>query len=456
MRNAQHIIEKISILSKAQRGFLVAAVQAILCCRWRINFRSLAEVSAYGEKTYRRQYGRTIDFVPLHRAVADSVLASSSGLRVIGFDPTFLPKAGKHTPGISKFWNGSAQRAESGLEATLTAVIDVGHRIAFPLAIQQTLHPKLRQTIQQNTSAATDKTATDKTATDKTATDKTATDKTATDKTATDKTATDKTATNETPKESWLIAEYLHHLRQVKPLLHKSERHLVVDAYFAKKSFLDGIDTVDLFCITKLRKDANLKYFYHGQVRAKGRGRQKVYDGKVEWNNLRADAFERTVLEDGTVLLSAVLFHTGVKRRLTIVIVQQQHHKGMRQTILASTDLSLDALSIYRAYGARFQLEFVIRDAKGFTGLTDAQTRNLNALDTHLNMSMLALGLAKAEHYQRVGIESEKPFSMNAIKTRAFNEHFALRILSIYGLSAEMIKNHPEFQNISNYAIVQT
>jgi hypothetical protein len=426
MRNAQHIIEKISILSKAQRGFLVAAVQAILCCRWRINFRSLAEVSAYGEKTYRRQYGRTIDFVPLHRAVADSVLASSSGLRVIGFDPTFLPKAGKHTPGISKFWNGSAQRAESGLEATLTAVIDVGHRIAFPLAIQQTLHPKLRQTIQQNTSAATDKTA------------------------------TDKTATNETPKESWLIAEYLHHLRQVKPLLHKSERHLVVDAYFAKKSFLDGIDTVDLFCITKLRKDANLKYFYHGQVRAKGRGRQKVYDGKVEWNNLRADAFERTVLEDGTVLLSAVLFHTGVKRRLTIVIVQQQHHKGMRQTILASTDLSLDALSIYRAYGARFQLEFVIRDAKGFTGLTDAQTRNLNALDTHLNMSMLALGLAKAEHYQRVGIESEKPFSMNAIKTRAFNEHFALRILSIYGLSAEMIKNHPEFQNISNYAIVQT
>jgi len=426
MSNAQHIIEKISILSKAQRGFLVAAVQAILCCRWRINFRSLAEVSAYGEKTYRRQYGRTIDFVPLHRAVADSVLASSSGLRVIGFDPTFLPKAGKHTPGISKFWNGSAQRAESGLEATLTAVIDVGHRIAFPLAIQQTLHPKLRQTIQQNTSAATDKTA------------------------------TDKTATNETPKESWLIAEYLHHLRQVKPLLHESERHLVVDAYFAKKSFLDGIDTLDLFCITKLRKDANLKYFYHGQVRAKGRGRQKVYDGKVEWNNLRADAFERTVLEDGTVLLSAVLFHTGVKRRLKIVIIQQQHHKGMRQTILASTDLSLDALTIYRAYGARFQLEFVIRDAKGFTGLTDAQTRNLNALDTHLNISMLALGLAKAEHYQRVGIKSEKPFSMNAIKTRAFNEHFALRILSIYGLSAEMIKNHPEFQNISNYAIVQT
>ncbi|MFM6268747.1 MAG: hypothetical protein ACKPFA_19940, partial [Dolichospermum sp.] len=94
-------------------------------------------------------------------------------------------------------------------------------------------------------------------------------------------------------------------------------------------------------------------------------------------------------------------------------------------------------------------------DGKGFTGLADAQTRNLNAIDTHLNISMLTLGLAKAEHYHSVGIESEKPFSMNAVKTRAFNEHFATRILSIYGLSPEMIKNHLEFQNIRNYAIIQ-
>ena len=128
----------------------------------------------------------------------------------------------------------------------------------------------------------------------------------------------------------------------------------------------------------------------------------------------------------------------------------------MRQTILASTDLSLEARTIYRAYGARFQLEFLIRDGKGFTGLTDAQTRNLHAIDTHLNMSMLTLGLAKAEHYRTVGLESDTPFSMNAVKTRAFNEHFARRILSMYGLSTEIIENHPEFQNIRNYAIVQT
>lgn len=397
------------------------AVQAILCCRWRINFRSMAEVSPRTEKTFRRHYGSKVDFPAIHRAVIDSVLTESlSGLRIIGFDPTFLPKAGKQTPGVSKFWNGSAQRSESGLEATVTAVIDVERRIAFPLAIQQTLHPTVHQTVHQKTQQSRSATA------------------------------------GKTPKEAWLIAEYLRHLERVTPLLHESERHVVADSYFAKKSFLDGVEALNRFCITKLRKDANLKYFYRGEPRAKGRGRQKVYDGKVEWNNLRTDAFERISLEDGTILLRAILFHAGLKRTLAIVIVQQQQHNALRQTILASTDLSLDALTIYQAYGARFQLEFVIRDAKGFTGLTDAQTRNLNALDTHLNMSMLTLGLAKAEHYQNLGLESDKPFSMNAIKTRAFNEHFALRILSIYGLPPELIKNHPQFQNIRNYTIVQT
>ncbi len=424
MHNVQHIIEKISILSNAQRRFLVVAVQAILCCRWRINFRSLSEVSVYGEKTYRRHYGTPRDVVPLHRALADSVLRESlSGLRVIGFDPTFLPKAGTHTPGVGKFWNGSAQRTESGLEATITAVIDVERRIAFPLAMQQTLTPSVRQ--QQALSVE--------------------------DTAASPEASLEASASN----EPWLIAEYLRHLERVKPLLHARERHIVADAYFAKHSFLDGVAAMGLFCITKLCKDANLKYFYCGEARAKGRGRQKVYDGKVLWENLRNDVFDQTRVDDQTLLLSAMLYHTGLKRKLKIVVVQQQHGTTTRRALLASTDESLDALTIYNAYGARFQLEFLLRDGKGFTGLTDAQTRKTTAIDTHLNMSMFTLALARAEHYHTHGLESERPFSMNAAKTRAFNEHFALRILSIYGHSPEMIKNHPEFSAIRNYAIAE-
>ncbi|MFK0730769.1 MAG: transposase, partial [Gloeotrichia echinulata HAB0833] len=145
---AQHIIGKVSVLSNAQRRFFILAVQAILCCRWRINFASMSRVSSRTEKTFRRHFTKSIDFPRIHREVIDTVLPKDGeGLRVIGFDPTFIPKSGTHTPGVSKFWNGSGQRAESGLEATVAAVIDVGRRIALPLAIHQTLRPAVSQAV---------------------------------------------------------------------------------------------------------------------------------------------------------------------------------------------------------------------------------------------------------------------------------------------------------------------
>jgi hypothetical protein len=161
----------------------------------------------------------------------------------------------------------------------------------------------------------------------------------------------------------------------------------------------------------------------------------------------------KLVLPDGTVLRAAKLYHVGLKRILCVVVVEKPRGK---RYILASTDLERSAVAIFDAYTARFQLEFIIRDAKGFTGLGDAQTRSTQAIDAHLNCSLLALGIARAEHYQSLGLESKTPFSMDKMKTQQFNEHFAARILSIYGISPELIKNHPGYHNISKYAIAQT
>jgi IS4 transposase len=48
--------------------------------------------------------------------------------------------------------------------------------------------------------------------------------------------------------------------------------------------------------------------------------------------------------------------------------------------VLFSTDTELDALTLYRYYKARFQIEFLFRDAKQFTGLNDCQARSEPAL----------------------------------------------------------------------------
>ena len=417
---AQRIIEKNSVLSNIQRQFLLLVIRTILCCRSRVNFAAMARVSDWNERTFRRHFGQPIDFIPLHRSVIDTVFATPAvARRALVFDPSFIPKAGTHTPGLSKFWNGCAQRAENGLEVTMSAIVELTTHRALMLAVQQTKvskKPEVKDGEEMTETKVETKVET------------------------------------KTEAEETLIDEYLRHIRAIEPHLLPSERLVVVDCYFAKKHFLDGLIPLKLECVTKLRTDANMQYYYAGKKR-EGRGRQRLYDGKVQWDNPRQEVFERTVLEDGTILLTAVLYHVGLKRRLRVVIVQNASTKKKRPRnfILASTDESLDATTIYQAYRARFQVEFLIRDSKGFTGLTDAQTRNPQALDTHWNLSMLTLNLARAEHY--LGENADKPFSMDSVKTRTFNEHFAKRILSIYGIAPEMINNHPEFQNISNYAV---
>lgn len=53
------------------------------------------------------------------------------------------------------------------------------------------------------------------------------------------------------------------------------------DGYYAKLKFVDRAVELDFVMISKLRKDANLKYLYEGEQ--KPRGRHRKYDGKVDY-----------------------------------------------------------------------------------------------------------------------------------------------------------------------------
>ena len=419
---AQRIISNVSVLSKLQQRFLVLLTLSIVCCRGRVNYLSLARVSGRNEKTFRRHFARSINFLALHRASIDEGLGRTPpGLRIIAFDPSFLPKAGKKTSGLGWFWNGSASRAAYGLEATVTAIVDVKSRNAMTLAIQQTIVPPKEKAPSDTTT----------------------------------KKATKKSSTES--DELSRIDEYLRHIENVIPHLHIYERYWVVDGYFAKHKFIDKMQKLKQECITKLRVDANMTYLYTGEKRT-GRGRPKIHDGKVDWKNLRSEVFERHQCADGTVLLTAILYHQRLKCRLRVVVVEQSQKDGsLRRTLLASTDLNVGAEEILEAYRARFQVEFLIRDGKSHTGLADGQARSKEAIEFHLNASMFTLNCARAEHFQRTAQNNQttkNTFSMDSFKTIAFNEHFAEMIFSISGLPLEMLKNHPEYHNIRNYGVI--
>lgn len=56
----------------------------------------------------------------------------------VAFDPSFIHKSGKHTPGIGYFWSGCAGRAQRGIEIPGLSVIDACTRLSFHMDAVQT------------------------------------------------------------------------------------------------------------------------------------------------------------------------------------------------------------------------------------------------------------------------------------------------------------------------------
>src|SRR4029453_427117 len=91
-------------------------------------------------------------------------------------------------------------------------------------------------------------------------------------------------------------------------------------------------------------------------------------------------------------------------------------------------------------YVARFQIEFLFRDSKQFTGLLDCQARTEAALDFHFNASLATLNLVRAADLCRQQGQAPHVFSMASWKQCQFNgkrsgyENLTLAISSAHGV----------------------
>jgi IS4 transposase len=175
-----------------------------------------------------------------------------------------------------------------------------------------------------------------------------------------------------------------------------------------------------------LRRDANLRYLYDGPPRL-GPGRPKQYDGQVQWADL--SRFVQVVSGDeGIVLYTQVVNDVQGKGHVRVVVAVETSTD--RSAVLFSPDIDLAAARLYRSDKARFQIEFLCRDAKPFTGLTDGQARSQATLACHVNMSLLAVTFAKLE--ARQDAHDQLPsFSMASLKRRYFHQHLLDRLLTI-------------------------
>ncbi|MEO6726811.1 MAG: transposase, partial [Blastocatellia bacterium] len=130
-------LNQLSTLAKPQRKFLVALIATILALRGRINYRNLARYGDYAERTYSRQFQQSFPWLEYHAKVIQAAVRSSHEL-IVAQDASFIPKSGKKTYGLDRFYNGCAGRPERGLEISALAVVDVTQKGVYLAAVSQT------------------------------------------------------------------------------------------------------------------------------------------------------------------------------------------------------------------------------------------------------------------------------------------------------------------------------
>ena len=394
------ILDRMSGVAKPQRKFLATLFASMLVTRTRLNFLNLSRHSLMHEKTYRRQFHKPFDFAAFYQAAIARV-GSDKQLKLFAQDASFSRKSGQHTYGLDTFWNGGAGRAERGLEVSLISLLDVEHNQAFAVSAEQTApHPEIKRP--------------------------------------------EKTETR--------VDFYLDHLKRTAPYFPATVNYGVFDGFYAKLKFVAGVCALGYQVISKLRADANLLYVYEGTQ--KKRGARRKYDGKVKFTDL--SRFEKLATAAAHLTLyTLVVWSVSLRRQIrVVVVVNTKDQDKPRSAVLFSTDSSLSASDIFRFYKARFQIEFIFRDAKQFAGFSDCQARDGEALHFHFNASVAVVNLARLLAQAEQKTDEKMVFSMASIKQRALNEHWLNLIISKLALEPTTVINHPQFEYLRNYAAI--
>ncbi len=377
------ILREMSGINKWQHDFFQHHLGLFLSLRGRYNYLNFERYGQKHEQTYRNHHETGFDFQAFNRSLIED---HTDSRRMMVFDPSYVSKSGKHTPGVGYFWSGCASKAKWGLELCGFAAVDISANTALHYFAAQTL-----------------------------------------------------------PEDGQgLMDFYCDLLKQEAPTLREMSHYLGVDAFFSKRSFVDTALENGLHIISRMRNDAVMHYApppkKEGQV-----GRPKKYGDRFSAQNPDTEQLPCIAHTEEHRIYGGVVYIKSLKRLVKVAIVHQlkEDDKIKSVKIFICTDLEFPAQDILPWYKSRFQIEFLYRDAKQHTGLEDTQSRHPKALEYHFNMSLTAVSVAKVVHHLSIEKEQRGPFSMADIKTQYFNELMINRVFDVFANIPNLTKNHP-------------
>ena len=381
-------------LNKPRKDFIVSVLWHILSIKGKINFLQFGRFSSLSEQTFRNQFEKKFDFFAFNKQLINQV---ASGERVVALDPSYIPKAGKSTYGKGKYWSGVAKAAKWGLDICGFAVVDIVNNTALHLNAWQT--PSANELVNKGLNLLT--------------------------------------------YYASLVTENMVKFKEFSD-------YIIADAYFSKKPFVDAILSAGLHFISRLRDDSVLKYKYYGEKTGR-QGRPKQYNGKVDVKNLDTNYFSLDLSTEDIKIYSAVVYSKAFKRDIKLAVaIFFKDGKEIARKLYFSTDLEQEGEKIVRYYRSRFQIEFLYRDAKQFTGLTTCQARSENKLDFHFNAALTAINLAKQDWLSTKN-GTLKPFSMADYKTLYNNTLIIERFMCRFAIDPNTAKNQKIVNELLDY-----
>ena len=124
-------------ISKSFEKVFMDTLKLFMAIPGKVNFLQMGRYGEFSEQTYRNNFANeTFDWLSFNEHLVRKALTGS--LLAIAVDPSFLPKSGKKTPWIGRFWSGVAGEMKRGQEIFGVGVIDVDNHDCMTLGAIQT------------------------------------------------------------------------------------------------------------------------------------------------------------------------------------------------------------------------------------------------------------------------------------------------------------------------------
>ena len=353
------------------------------------NFTQMGRYRKRDEQCYRQTAERSVNWLEMNMWLSAFVFKEGKGRNAIVIDPSFIKKAGKHTPYVGTFWSGCAGAVKHGLEILGIGVIDVDLHECMMLKAVQTALEK-----------------------------------------------------GEEKKEMSLYDWYTKVLEDDKVTLQRIGKVLVADSAFSKRPFIDKVMKMGFHVVSRLRHDAALFYIWDGEPTGKP-GRPRVKGDKIDVRNIHISKVNELDLGETKGKAYALKAWCKSLHRVVSLVIHELPNGSQR--LYFCTDESMDGRDVVEYYTTRFQEEFCFRDTKQSLGLTDCQARDKRKLEFAFNSSFTALNVAKI-------MCKELGTSIGRLKAKMINAYYAQRIIDVFEKNPNTPLNKESVNDIFSFA----